>query len=65
MIHRSITVASIPPVMTTVPAVIRPALHQTLTGSEIIKKKLLKVLKFHQIKTKQSGLIHYMYKTYH
>lgn len=32
MIHRSITVASIPPVMTTVPAVIRPALHQTLTN---------------------------------
>lgn len=34
MIHRSITVASIPPVMTTVPAVIRPALHQTLTQAQ-------------------------------
>lgn len=34
MIHRSITVASIPPVMTTVPAVIRPALHQTLRQAQ-------------------------------
>ena len=32
MMHRRITVARIPPVITTVPAVIRPILHQTLKG---------------------------------
>lgn len=32
MMHSRITVARIPPVITTVPAVIRPILHQTLKG---------------------------------
>lgn len=43
MIHRSITVARIPPVMTTVPAVIRPDLHQTLRARQRESVVLLKL----------------------